>query len=291
MSKTYLTNRLVARCAAVSGLLLLAVVTGCSPRPVNPSFAVSESEASAVITQIEEAPRPLGRPVVAMAGWADPGFVDSYWVKQLERAGVPSDQVLGLKFIFKGDFDRCRDHVVDAVQAAWPSDEAGWTTEVDVVAFSMGGLVARYSATPREAVGEKAGESSIEEHGGGIPRRLKIRNLYTISTPHRGATLAWVPTLDRRVVDMRAESDFLVGLDKALADARYTLTAYARLKDPVVGTARTSPEGTHPWWVDTPPLHRSHQEAYRDPRIRADILLRLRGETPLTTPPAALLPE
>ena len=270
------------RRASIFGVWLAVawMATGCASRPVNPSFAVSEAEAKAVLEQIEKQdPRPFDRPVVVMAGWADPGFENSYWVKQLRRAGAADDQVLGFKFVFKGDFARCRTHVVDAVQEAWPSDDPAWTTEVDVVAFSMGGLVARYSASP------------VSADDGPPLRRLNIRHLYTISTPHLGAVMAGVPTFDRRVIDMRAGSDFLARLDEALVDADYTLTAYTRLHDPIVGSDRTAPEGVTPWWVDTPFLHRAHQEAYRDPRIRADILRRLRGEPPLTEEPAAALPE
>lgn len=257
---------------------------GCAARPINSSFAASESEAKQIIDEIEENARPLDRPVVVMAGWADPGFVNSYWVGQLRKAGAVGERVRGFKFVFKGDFDKCRDHVVSAVQAAWPSDDPAWTNEVDVIAFSMGGLVARYCASPR-FVAADSDEDSRDK------RRLKIRNLYTISTPHLGAVMAGVPTFDRRVIDMRAGSDFLRHLDEALADADYTLTAYTRLGDPIVGTTRTAPLGVTAWWVDTPFLHRSHQEAYRDPRIRADILRRLRGETPLTRGPAAAFPE
>lgn len=257
----------------------LVYLIGCSSRPINPSFSVTETEAKSVIEKIEADGIALDRPVVVLAGWADPGFVNAYWVRQLRRAGATEDRVLGLKFIFRGDFERCRDHVIEAVEAAWPSEDSEWTTEIDVVAFSMGGLVSRYSAAPSRA------------EGGQDKRRLRIRNLYTISTPHRGAVMAGVPTLDRRVIDMRPGSEFLAYLDRAFADAEYTLTPYTRLNDPIVGSENTAPPGLTPWWVDTPPQRRSHQEAYRDPRIRADILLRLSGETPLTKPPAAALPD
>lgn len=266
------------------GFVTLAVglaMGGCVARPVNPSFAINANDAKQAIATMQDSPRGLDRPVVVMAGWADPGFVNSYWVKQLQNIGASPDEVLGFKFIFKGDFERCRDHVVAAVQTAWPSDDPAWTSEVDVVAFSMGGLVSRYCASP----------SLADDAMGEAKRRLKIRHLYTISSPHLGASMAWVPTLDRRVIDMRAGSDFLAYLDEQLPEAGYTLTAYTRLQDPIVGSARTAPAGVNPWWVDNPPLHRAHQEAYRDPRIRADILRRLRGETPLTRDPAAPLPE
>ncbi|MBB6431674.1 esterase/lipase family protein [Algisphaera agarilytica] len=268
------------------GLILATVllasaftIGGCAARQVNPSFPVTEAQAKTIIKDIESDGRPLDRPVVVLAGWADPGFVNSYWSKQLRKVGVPEDQVVGLEFVFEDDFEDCRDHVIESVQEVWLSDETGWTSEVDVVAFSMGGLVARYSASPSKA------------EGGAAKRRLKIRNLYTISTPHRGAVMAGVPTLDRRVIDMREGSAFLAHLDECLAEARYTLIPYTRLDDPIVGSERTAPAGLTPWWVDTPPLHRSHQEAYRDPRIRADILRRLRGEETLVAGEPAAFPE
>ncbi|MEM9418498.1 MAG: hypothetical protein AAGA25_05505 [Planctomycetota bacterium] len=260
-------------------MVVAIALGGCAPQQVNPSFPTGEDEAEAIIEDIENDGRPLDRSVLVLAGWADPGFANSYWVSQLRKAGVPEDQVVGLEFLFDGNFEECRDHVISSVDEAWPSDEAGWTSEVDVVAFSMGGLVARYSASPSMA------------EGGAEKRRLKIRNLYTISTPHLGAVMAEWPTLDRRVIDMRADSAFLDHLDDALAEASYTLIPYTRLDDDIVGSDRTAPEGRTPWWVDTPPLHRAHQEAYRDPRIRADILLRLRGEKPLVSGDAAALPE
>lgn len=263
-------------CLLMAWLVGLAAA-GCANRPVNPSFAISENDARAAIKQIEEDARPLDRPVVVLAGWADPGFMNSFWVDQLRCAGVPREKVVGLKFTFKGGFDACRRHVIDAVQQAWPSHDAVQTVEVDVVAFSMGGLVARYSAMP----------SSTAPEG----RKLNIRNLYTISTPHRGAAMAAVPTWDRRVIDMRSGSAFLASLDAAAPEAGYALVPYTRLDDPIIDSTQTAPPGVTPWWVDCPPLHRSHQEAYRDPRIRADILRRLRGEKPLTQEPAADFPE
>lgn len=275
-------------CAILFSLTLLGSVgIGCSSK-VNPSFAVSSGEAREIIRQIEADPRPLDRPVVVMTGWADPIFVSCYWGGQLRKAAGDDAAVLSLSFVFKGSFERCRAHVIDSVQDAWPSDDPGWTTEVDVVAFSMGGLVARYGAAPRRLDPPPDGSA---DSAASSRRRLRIANLYTISTPHRGASMAWVPTFDRRVIDMRAGSDFLAYLDADLPQADYSLTAYTRLYDPIVGESRTAPPGINPRWVDPPLLHPSHTGAYRDPRIRADILRRLRGEPALTTTPAAPLPE
>jgi len=260
----------------VAGWLLLSL--GCANlSAVNPSFSVSRAEAKQALVEMRADPKPLERPVVVMAGWADPFFVNTYWTRRL-RATSGEDRVRSFSFIFKGTFDRCRNHVIENVDAAWPSDDPLWTTEVDVVAFSMGGLIARYCNAPR-----------LTEAG--TERRLRIRNLYTISTPHLGARLAHIPAFDRRIIDMRSGSDFLAYLDEQWPDVEYTLTAYTRLGDPIVGEQNTAPPGQIPWWVNTPFLHRAHQEAYCDPRIEADILRRLRGEPPFTAAPATPLPS
>ena len=269
---------------AILILLTAVVLTGCAARPVNPSFSTSSADAKQVIREIQDAPVPLDRPVVACAGWADPGFVSAYWPKQIRRAFTDADhETVGVKFTGRYDFDGCRDRLIAAVDAAFPTDDPDWTTEVDVVAFSMGGLVARYAATPPVP-------TSIDPERPSTRRRLKIRRLFTISTPHRGAVLAGVPTPERRIISMRAGSPFLTRLDQNWPDRRYDFVAYTRLHDPIVGTANTAPPGVTPYWVAAPPLARSHQEAYRDPRIVADILRRLRDEVPLTAEKPTPLP-
>lgn len=262
--------------------LLVVALTGCAPRPVNPSFSVPSADAKQFVREMRADPLTLDRPVVACAGWADPGFASSYWTGQLRRAFADADdRTLGVHFARRYTFDGCRDRLIAAVDRAFPTDDPDWTTEVDVVAFSMGGLVARYAAAEPAAVDPARPTTR---------RRLKIRRLFTISTPHRGATMARVPTLERRVVGMRAGSPFLARLDGAWPGRRYRCVAYTRLNDPIVGTAHTAPPGTTPYWVAAPPLARSHQKAYRDPRIVADILCRLRGDTPLTAEISTPLP-
>lgn len=263
--------------------LLTAALTGCAARPVNPAFSVSSCDAKKAIDTIQQAPTPLDRPVIACAGWADPGFASGHVTRQLRKAFANADdQTLAVNFVGRYRFDTCRDKLIAAVDAAFPSDDPIWTTEVDVVAFSMGGLVARHAAAPPRADAHPTPTSK---------RRLKIRRLLTISTPHRGATLARLPAFEPRILSMRAGSPLLEHLDAAWPTRGYDFTAYTRLKDPIVGSSNTAPLGITPYWVAPPPFARSHQEAYRDPRIVADILRRLRGETPLTAPHPAPLPQ
>ncbi len=72
-------------------------------------------------------------------------------------------------------------------------------------------------------------------------RRLRIARLMTISTPHRGAAMAALPTIESRVRDMRAGSAFLCALDDC--EAGYELVPYCRLNDWIVGEENAAPPG------------------------------------------------
>jgi hypothetical protein len=153
--------------------------------------------------------------------------------------------------------------------------------EVDVIAFSMGGIIARYAASDGYATA----------HG----RRLRIVRLFTVASPHTGATLADLPTLDARVRDMREGSPFLLRLNSeesttAPAQQRYELYTYVRLEDGVVGEQHAAPPGVTPWWVPSG-FTLSHILGGHDKRILADILRRLRNEEPFSTLPASPLPS
>jgi hypothetical protein len=149
--------------------------------------------------------------------------------------------------------------------------------EVDVVATSMGGLIARHAAcVPSEPAASRP--------------RLNIARLFTISTPHRGASLAVTPTLDQRVIDMREGSNFLHRLNVEFPPA-YEVVAYVSVPDYVVGERNTALPGQTPWWVVSAPFTSSHMCANDDPRIIADIARRLRGEQPFTIDPPSPLPR
>ena len=263
---------------------IAAGTLGCATGPVNPSLPITSADAEADIRRMRDEPRTLDRPVVVLAGWADPFFANTYWRDTLRKTGVERDRIVDLSFLGRWTLASCREKVLAEVEKAWPSDDPEWTREVDVVAFSMGGLVARASAAPARDDAQN-------------PRRLRIARLYTIASPHRGSSLAALMpnglSLDRRIIEMQPGSDTLMYLNdvRAAGDAAYELATYTRLNDWVIDSANTAPEGEAPWWVATPFLHRPHQEAYRDPRIEADILRRLRGESPLTTSPPAPLPD
>jgi surfactin synthase thioesterase subunit len=255
--------------------IALATFAGCSAdRPMNPSLPLPFVEAKAALRVMRTDPRPLERPVVVSGGIHDPGLAAAGIASQIRRVTTGRDQVISVSFFGANTFDACRDRLIKAVDKAFGSVGPQETVEVDVVGFSMGGLVARHAARPRNDGG----------------RRLRIRRLFTISCPHRGARLAGLPTIDERAIDMRQGSEFLAGLDADLAGAAYDLYTYARLGDMIVGAENAAPPGYHPWWVANAPLSFAHLGAGDDPRFLADIARYLRGEPPFSTEPPANLP-
>ena len=261
-----------------SGLLCACMLLcgGCSAdKPLNPSFALVYKDAKAVLHEMRLEPKPLERPLIVAAGIHDPGLIAPSVVRKLRNITSDDDRILSVSFFGLSllTFDACREHLVDAVEQAFPNDDPEVTTEVDVIGYSMGGLVARLAAT---------------ENASG--KQLRIRRLFTISTPHRGAKLAGLPTLDDRTIDMRAGSAFLADLDSQLPNAAYELLTYTRLGDMIVGPENAGAPGASPWWVANPPFSSAHLSASTDPRILADIARRLRNEEPFATNPPAPLP-
>lgn len=257
------------------GLVLLAGMhIGCSAdSPGNPSFPLTIAAAKAELKQMEALPQPAQRPVVIVGGYADPGIVTSQVAARLREVLSPETRIITIAPGWVSTMDEARRKLLDTVEAECPSEDPVWTAEVDIVAISMGGLVSRYAAMP--------GEDSR--------RRLRIARLFTISTPHRGADWAQMPTIEDRVVDMREDSAFLCTLDGA--EQCYEVLPYCRLHDWIVGEANTAPPGRTAWWVQNQPLQFGHIDAHKDPRILADISRRLRGEQPYTILPAAELPS
>ncbi len=249
---------------------------GCTVGPPNPSLPMTKGEARAALNAMRREPRPIARPVVILGGLHDPGFDGSALAGTIRKISAPGGQVIALNFgkLSTGTFDGCREYVISAVERAFGPGTAGETVEVDVVGYSMGGLVARHAARPRSDGG----------------KRLKVRRLFTIATPHRGARLATLPTLDSRAADMRFGSEFLRSLELAMPGADYEIFPYTRTNDWIVGEENTAPPGRDPWWVPVAAISFSHLGATTDPRIVADIARRLRGEAPFAANSPAPLP-
>lgn len=281
--------------------LLMSGIGGCAARdPVNPSFDLTAREARTALDRMAEAPTGLERPVVVLDGWMNPGLATLHLDPALRR--YTGGEVVSVTFFGARSFEQCARRVIEKVDAAFPPPAesgadvaADATVPVDVVAYSMGGLVARYAALPREQRAALAAAVGGDEASVG-ERRLEVVRLFTISSPHRGAGWAgraatWLPG-GRLVEQMQSRSPLIERLEATADEASYTLYPYVRLGDRMVGPANAAPPGRAPWWV--PRLgwvSLSHIGAYKDVRIVADIVARLRGEEPFATAPPAPLPE
>jgi len=251
--------------------LLLSLVSCACSAPVNPSFQLSIDDANRALAGMGARRVPLERPLVVIAGYNDPGIAAPFFKKTF--GGVVTNPQWVVDVTPDGStFDEFRKQLLDAVDRAFGGGETTETIEVDVVALSMGGLVARYAAV-----------DDRQQHR----QRLKIARLFTLSTPHRGAKLAWVPTFSAVQKDMRPGSQFL----KRLPHPDYPVYAYARLGDNIVGEENAAMEGQYPWWVANRPMEDAHLACYSDPRLLADIARRLRNEPGYATWPPTAFPK
>jgi hypothetical protein len=247
---------------------------GCAS-PTNPSFAVTPSEAHQAIQEMRSDPRPLQRPLVIIGGFADfnvsPPLFENFF------HGVTRDaKIIPVSIGLCGTFAECRQKVIEAVDRACPSSDRVWTSEVDVVGASLGGLIGRYAAAP----------SDDANH----PKRLRIARLFTISSPLSGAKLANVLAITDFHRALRPGSVFLKSLAKTDSDAAYQLYSYVHLNDEIVGQQYAALPGQTAYWLANDTLLFPHSAAMVDDRILADIARHLRDEPGFTKPPPAPLP-
>lgn len=250
--------------------LFTAFLGGCTTEraPIDERFPLTHADATAALKEMRAMPVPLARPVIILSGWRDPGLACNALRGELEKL-TPDRPILALGFAAQMSFDDCRSRVIDAVERQFPCDDPAWTTQVDVVAVSMGGLVARYAAA-----------NPTQERPGG--KRLRIARLFTYATPHQGSQWAEAGLGGSLEQDMRPGSAFLAHLDRERAGSGFELYCYGRTRDWVVGIDRTAPPGETAWRVEAPALEGGHLTVFSDDRILADIARRLRGERPFS---------
>jgi hypothetical protein len=253
----------------ILSLVLISLVTGCathkSPQPA-PTIPLSTAQARAELHNVAQHPKPLDRPLIVLGGYLDPGL-GGLAVSSIIRQHVRDDRVLTVSFMFCKNFDECRQKVIDEVDRAYPSRDPNLTTEVDVIGLSMGGVVGRFAAAPEPG-----------------HKRLNVRRLFTMSSPHQGALRAMnLPKLTQIQADLTPGSEFLKNLAEADHDAHYQIFPYTRENDTVVGAQYAAPPGQKAWSVPNEPFQPAHVGAATDPRILADVLRRLRHEKPLAT--------
>lgn len=247
----------------------------------NPAYPATDAQVKAAIEKMKATPVGLDRPVVVLSGWRSPAMTGSHLAERIrEVTGATEGQVISIGYMWGSDIPSIADEVAQRVADEFGSEVdpltgQRWTREVDVVAISMGGLVARTAWADPVEVGREE------------PVRLNVGTLYTLGSPHRGARLAEWIRLDDASRQMRPGSSFLADLDRFTLGEMHDLAIvpYATLRDSWVGATNASPQGQDPIWVPGR-LVLSHHLISLDKRILADLGRRLRGETPLGEPSA-----
>jgi len=222
-----------------------------------------------------------------MAGWRSGWLMPAILARRIRaHTGRDKTSVISVAFPTCGSIPRAAQKLVETVQKNWPCDNPDHTTQVDIVAVSMGGLAARFAALPPET---RAQLEQLQTQPAGVApkhppartaaplRTLHIRNLFTIATPHRGARLAKYIAPDAAAKSMRPGCPFIAALDDATPATPYELTCYARTRDWWVGQHNTAPKGQTPITYKAPLLTCSHLCVTMDKRIAADIANRVQS--------------
>jgi hypothetical protein len=271
-------QRLVAR-----AFLWLMVLTlgACIPvRERNLELGTTSAEAKASLKRMGAHNKPLARPVVVLNGYHGFPTMANRIARKLRSAtsGQP-DHFLAVSYFFGTNIDAMTDQVIREVEAKWPCEDPEQTIEVDVVAISMGGVIARWAALAPDGRVRKGKAAKAFE----TRKRLRINRLLTLGTPHRGAVLAEWIRLDSAALDMRAGSGLLATLDEHWDRRDYELVCYAQMRDMICGATRCAPVGCVPIWTSGT-LVFSHLDLPDNPIFLADIARRLRGEVPYLVP-------
>ncbi len=248
----------------------MAYQTGTAQGSTNPCFDVRDEALGAARRELAAAPANLPRPLVVLAGWRSPPMPDGGVLARIGPMIPGARDTLSITYASLWTIESAARRVVARVQERFPRTGKSDTTEVDVVAISMGGLVARLAASDSFAKSQ---------------RRLRIARLFTLATPHRGAKLASFIRPDPAARAMRPGSEFLRSLDDDLTRASFDLTCYAHLRDWWVGARNTSPPGRVPIWCEPRGAFGrwfGHFAINFDPRVLTDVALRLRGMKPLS---------
>jgi pimeloyl-ACP methyl ester carboxylesterase len=238
-------------------------------RPIpNPDFPLDYAALVPLEARLRAGPVALERPVIVLGGWRSPKC-SATWTRNVLRPFTSGreDDFLCVSYPWSPTIESAAAKALRAVRERFPDQ-----SEFDVVGVSMGGIVARVLA--HALVGDDRPP-------------LRVRRIFTLASPHRGARFAdWV-TPGRAARDLRRGSGLLRRLDALRARGEYELHCYALLRDWLVGATRSAPPGTEPMWLDAETITAkliSHYTVNRDRRLLADVALRLRGEAPIASP-------
>lgn len=226
-------------------------------------------DVEAQLWRMSQEPTGLSRPLVILEGWLMTGGGRTVAKHVKTLTGADDDDILLEWYVPGSGPEPLVRRAIRHIEARWPSDDPNWTVEVDVIGYSIGGVLARLAALPPRP--------------GDPPRkRLRIRQLLTLSSPHRGTVGVGAFPIDATSRAVRGGSDLLQYLDAHQDDVDYELVCYCPLHDELVSAANAAPPDHGLIWTDGPLL--GHTLGPGNRRFLADIALRLRGEPPLGRP-------
>lgn len=244
-------------------VLFLTLWTGCAVSP-GQNFTVTVEEAETELRALRRDPQRLPRPVVVLDGFLDPGFGSASWSRDL-HAVADDPQVLRVSYPHARSLAECAAEAIRRIHERFPDQP------VDVVGISMGGAVAFYVAADPT---------------------IRVERIFTVCSPLRGASRANQPTWIALQRDLRPDSVGMTRLRNLINDFHGVRVHYGGWGDRTVLVSEAAPPGETPYWLPADgPAAFGHVGATRDPRLRLDLLRRLRGEPPVTVEHPVPLPE
>ena len=230
--------RLWAFCAA------LVVAGGCRGR----EFREAEERLRVLATR----PRRLERPVVLVHGWLDGPRRFRKMIAHLETCAPGSEKKIHcVSLDGSGPIDGLAERV---------ARECAPLGEVDVIAHSMGNLVAR------QADGK---------HG------LKIKRLFSLAGPHTGGRFAFlIHRVHDQVRDMDARSVFIRKLNSNSKSMDFKIVTFRVRGDPLVSRTSAHFVGSEHHELRRLLFRKAHKHLPQDERVIAYILEALLTERP-----------
>jgi hypothetical protein len=225
------------------------------------------------MAEMKASPKGVSRPVIVIDGWLPAGGAGIIRRELVALTGATNGQIIKHSYLPAcSTIESNARKVIEKIEKRWPNPDPEWTVEVDAVGYSMGGLIGRMAA--------------LEPGSGTKPRkRLRIRTLYTISSPHGGVGcwLGWIFLDEMSFKTSLYASGERHRFDATQAAAEYELLCYAQSNDWVVGE-NTAPPGYQSMRAKGTVVL-SHSASAGNLRHIADIAARLRGEAPLLEAP------
>src|SRR5580765_8498065 len=160
-----MTSKITIHCLA---LFVLLMPLGCAVGPNNPSFPLGTDQAQHALAVMSEHPRPLARPLLVVGGFWD-FHLSTPLYKWYFHQISGDDRIVAVSIAFCDSFDECRKMLIEAVDKAFPNSDPNFTTEVDVVGASLGGLAARDAAAPSSDPARSL--------------RLRMARLFSVASP------------------------------------------------------------------------------------------------------------